>query len=123
MTESGWSISSGSPTAEMVMLKRDFGPSSVSVTLRPDADGVTLHRLRAEPASSGGGKAGMASICEAADGCRMTLTLRVRPFGPSALDERALERFYGRFGFETDPYSPDYSAMVRYPGPGDDLVP
>lgn len=96
------------------MLKRAFGSSVVSLSLKPDADGVTLHRLRAEPAFSGGGKASLASLCEAADDAGVALTLKVRPFGPRALNEQSLARLYERFGFEPDPYSPDYSAMIRH---------
>lgn len=123
LRERGWAVASGAPTAEMVMMTRAFGPSFVSVTLQPDADGVALHRLRAEPPFSGGGKAGLSSLCEAADVCGAALTLKVRPFGPRALDEGALARLYERFGFEPDPYAQDYSAMIRHPGPDTDFGP
>lgn len=121
LRERGWAVASGAPTAGMVMMTRAFGPSLVSASLQPDGEGVMLHRLRAEPPFSGGGKAGLGSLCEAADETGVALTLTVRPFGPQALDERALERLYEGFGFEPDPYAPAPSAMIRHPDSSPDF--
>ena len=113
LVRDGWAITAGAETAELATFQKRMGAATVSLTLKDDGDCVRLHRMRADPVFSGGGKAGLQALCDAADLTETPLTLVVRPFASKALDERGLERLYGSFGFEGDPYAADYSAMIR----------
>lgn len=101
---------------DLVLLRRDIGESRVSMTLLNEADmgEVHLHRIRSIPERKGGGQRAMNELCEAADKAGVNITLKVRPFSSMAMTEGQLEAFYAKAGFEPDPYSSDYSAMIRF---------
>lgn len=116
LEEAGWEIVSGSADNEIVTLSKRFGAASVSATLKEDGpDEVVLQRLRAWPEGQGAGRASLTEIIEMMDETGVTARLKVQPFGSRFLGSSALLAFYESCGFSPDPYSADYSAMVRFP--------
>lgn len=114
LTDSGWTLSSGSVGSGMCMVSKTIGEANVMMTLKTDGDDVRLHRLRATPEFKGGGKQALTELCSAADAQETVLLLTVQPFGSSVMSEDKLARLYKGFGFEPDPYSADYAGMIRY---------